>query len=70
LATAAVWITLLQLGVEQPIVHAVLGTAVGIALPLFVLLLWKRLGVARLAGFSQVPSSISERTNAAQLPYT
>jgi fucose 4-O-acetylase-like acetyltransferase len=62
LATAAVWIMLLRLNIVQPIVHAVLGTAVGIALPLFLYLLSKRLRVVRLAGFSQVSASMPHKT--------
>jgi fucose 4-O-acetylase-like acetyltransferase len=64
LASSAVWVALLRLGVAQPVVHVVAGTVVGIALPLLAYVLAKRLRVARFAGFLQADDARPRQSSA------
>ncbi len=68
LATAAVWNALLLVNIVQPVVHVVLGTLIGTALPLLGYVLSQRLNVTRLMGFAQAGAAIPEdRPQAASL---
>lgn len=53
LATALVWNALLAFGIGQPVVHVVLGTAAGLALPIAIYVLAKRLRITSWAGFAE-----------------
>ncbi|REG61148.1 acyltransferase-like protein [Paraburkholderia sp. BL6669N2] len=53
LATAVVWNALLAFHISQPVVHFVLGSATGLALPIAIWLTTKRLGIAHWVGFEE-----------------
>ncbi|MEM5454130.1 acyltransferase [Paraburkholderia phytofirmans] len=61
-ATALVWNALLARGISQPLVHFVLGSAAGLALPIAIYLITKRLGIASWAGFDELAAVRSEGT--------
>ncbi|WNC89229.1 acyltransferase [Paraburkholderia sp. FT54] len=62
LATALVWNALLALGISQPVVHFVLGSATGLALPIAIHLMTKRLGIASWAAFEEPAEARNEGT--------
>ncbi|WP_238535623.1 acyltransferase family protein [Paraburkholderia phytofirmans] len=68
LATAVVWNALLAFGIGQPVVHFVLGSAVGLTLPIAIYVLAKRLRIASWAGFAETAAARSESVGSADKP--
>ncbi|MFB9122573.1 acyltransferase family protein [Paraburkholderia dipogonis] len=68
LATALVWNALLAFGIGHPVVHFVLGSAVGLTLPIAIYVLAKRLRVASWAGFAETAAARSEGAESSGKP--